>query len=300
MAADVVVDRALEAIARTRTRGMHLLGHFVGISGRPAPPGTARLTLDASYDQGIPVLAFAVFADLVVASAIRSRVAPGARLGTVTLSIQHRRVGTRGTVVGVGQAPPPLDGYGIAHGVFTVGEEVVGHAHASAAALPPPPGRTPRLLPWERDPLPAAPPVTPAELAPDEAGFLANVQEAERRATVAGTPVEDELVCFAWRATEPDRADGDLTIGPELSNRVGHLQGGALYAAAARAADRALGEGGWDLAEGTYQFLRPGDGRILSAQATVLRRGRSTAFVQVHLSVDGAAVGAGLFAFRAR
>lgn len=301
--------RALAAIAGTRTRGMHFLGHFVGITGRPAPAGTARLTLAApagpagtdGRERQLPLLAFSVFADLVLMSSIRSHVGAGARLGTVTLSIQHRRATVPGLpVLGVAQAPAPADGYGIAAGTFTCGGEVVGQAHASAMALPAPPGRTPQLLPWERDPLPPAPAPLPGDLEPDEALFLANVQKAQARAASAGTPVEDELLEFTWAPSHPEGVHGELAIGPELSNRVGHLQGGALYAVAARAAARALAGGNWDLAEGTYQFLRPGEGQVLTATASALRRGRSLAFVQARLSVDGVLIGAGSFAFRAR
>jgi acyl-coenzyme A thioesterase PaaI-like protein len=142
--------------------------------------------------------------------------------------------------------------------------------------------------------------VAPDGLEPHEAQFLANVQAAHARAAAAGTAVEDELVHLAWQRSEPGRARGGLTIGPELGNRVGHLQGGALYSVAARAAGHALAEARWQLAEGSYQFLRPGEGRVLDAEATVLRGGRATAFVQARLAVDGKAVGAGLFTFRSR
>jgi acyl-coenzyme A thioesterase PaaI-like protein len=306
VAEHLIEDRALQAIAMTRTRGMHPLGHFVGISGRPSPTGTVRLTLSAMQDSeggqagAVPLLAFCVFADLVVGSAIRSHIGPGARLGTVMLSLQHRRVNVHGDVRGSGYAPPPQNAYGTAHAVCTIGDEVVGHAQASAAALPAPPGRTPPLLPWERDVLPEVPELTRADLRPDEAQFLTNVQAASARAAVSGSSVQDELLDFVWEPEAPDGDCGVLTIGPELSNRVGHIQGGVLYAAGARAAGRTLGEGRWELAEGSYQFHRPAEGRSLAARTTVLRRGRSTAFVQVHLSVDTVSVGTGLFVFRAR
>jgi acyl-coenzyme A thioesterase PaaI-like protein len=306
MSGNGVEARALEAIARTRTFGMHLLGHFVGVSGPPSPAGGVRLTLARSggsveaATRATPLLAFCVFADLVVGSAIRSNLEAGVRLGTVTLSIQHRRLDVHGEVTGVGSAPPPQDGYGTAQAVYTVGDEVVGLAQGSAASLPAPSGRMPTLLPWERDRLPEVPRLMPADLEPHEALFLANVRAADRRAAVAGTSVEDELLHLLWQPAEPGTATGEVTIGPELGNRVGHVQGGALYTAAARAAGQALGVEGWHLGEGSYQFLRPAEGRTLGARATVLRRGRSMAFVQAHTEVDGVAVGTGLFAFRAR
>src|SRR5262249_21953832 len=146
--------------------------------------------------------------------------------------------------------------------------------------------------------------LAPDQLEPDEAQFLANVRQAQRRAETAGTSVEDELIDFAWRQPDAGSADGgpdavgQLTIGPELGNRVGHLQGGALYAPAARAAHHGLGEDGWRLAAGTYQFLRPGEGELLIARATILRRGRAVAFARTQLDVDRTTIGSGQYVFR--
>jgi acyl-coenzyme A thioesterase PaaI-like protein len=156
-----------------------------------------------------------------------------------------------------------------------------------------------QLLPWEIETLPPVPSLTPDELEPAEAQFLATVRAAHARAQAAGTAVEDELLHFTWHPSNPDRAHGELTIGPELGNRVGHLQGGALYATGARVASQALDDGGWALAEGSYQFLRPGDGHRLIVRAEVLRRGRTVAFVQAYLSVDEVLIGAGMYTFRA-
>jgi acyl-coenzyme A thioesterase PaaI-like protein len=279
---------------------MHFLGHFVGISGRPTPVGTVTLTLPAPVARvgPIPLLSYCAFADLTLMSAIRSHVGRGARLGTVTLSIQHPRTRARGPILGVSRAPAPYGAYGVTQAVFTIGGEVIGHAQASASALPAPAGRTLQLLPWELDCLPSVPTLTPAELDANELQILTAVQAASRRARAAGTAVEDELLHFAWQPSDADQSTGELTIGPELGNRVGQLQGGALYAAGARAAEHALGNGDWVLGEGAYQFLRPGDGRRLTARAGVLRRGRSVAFAQAHLSVDDVPIGAGLYTFR--
>ena len=91
-----------------------------------------------------------------------------------------------------------------------------------------------------------------------------------------------------------------------MTNRVGHLQGGALYGIGLAAAARAVGslDGSADRsaalvpADGSWQFLAPGDGEALVAEAVVRRAGRRTAFASVTLTVDGRDVGAGQFAFR--
>ena len=121
---------------------------------------------------------------------------------------------------------------------------------------------------------------------------------AGQRARERGTSISEELLHFRWEDAPEWHASGELTNGPELANRVGHIQGGALYGAAASAAARALGAPLDTLVDGHYQFLRVADGALLRGEARVLRRGRLAAFVESRLSVDGKAVGFGLFSFR--
>jgi acyl-coenzyme A thioesterase PaaI-like protein len=153
-------------------------------------------------------------------------------------------------------------------------------------------------MPWEfEDPPPI---VIPAEgdLDESEAAAVAATRAAGERAAARGTSVSEEILAFAWGEASEGHALGELRVGPELTNRVGHIQGGALYGAAMMAAARALGPSTPRLVDGHYQFLRPADGASLAAEAVVLRRGRGAAFVQSRLSVDATLVGAGLFAFR--
>ena len=82
-----------------------------------------------------------------------------------------------------------------------------------------------------------------------------------------------------------------------MTNRVGHVQGGALYGIALAAAAHAVGPG-MEVAEGHYQFVRPADGERIVVDGAVLRRGRSAAFAEATLTVEGRRVGATRFAFR--
>jgi acyl-coenzyme A thioesterase PaaI-like protein len=292
------VRRAIQAAAKTRVQGMHLLGHFIGMTGRPAPLGTARLTIwEPVGDVPVPLLSYCPFVDMTLMSAIRSHFGAGRRLGTVTLSVQHPTQPVRGAVIGVAQASAPVGPHGSASGEFLVGGEVIGRAVASANAIDPPPGRVPALLPWEREPLPSPAELTRAELDAFELQFVAAVEQAVERALVNGTSVEDELIDFAWEPSAVGIAVGELAIGSQLANRVRQLQGGAVYAAGARAALQAVGQG-WALSDGHYQFLRPGEGERLRAEARVLRTGRAVAYTETKLSVDGVLVGAGLYTFR--
>jgi acyl-coenzyme A thioesterase PaaI-like protein len=174
----------------------------------------------------------------------------------------------------------------------------IGYAHGWFAALPPPPGWVSRPLPWEFAELPPVSVPTLADLDAPEASAVESALAAGRRARERGTSISEELLHFQWDVEEDGHAAGALKNGPELANRVGHIQGGALYGAAAIVAAKALGVPLTHLVDGHYQFLRIADGALLHGEATVLRRGRLASFVEATLSVDGKAVGHGLFSFR--
>jgi len=304
---------AIAAVARTRAHGMHYFGQILGIRPRPADGGPTgpELAPDCSVTPGaVPPVALAALADLAMGSAVRTAVGDGRRLGTVTMALHH--------IAAVVIAPVSS----AAHLVWI--DEDQRHALARVdcidargvlvaagqgwfTSLPAPTGVPLRPLPWEFDELPAVPPVAADELEHREQAAVEATRRAAGRARTRGTSVSEELTALDWDATAPEgTARGSLRIGPEMTNRVGHLQGGALYGIGLAAAARAVGslDGSADRsaalvpADGSWQFLAPGDGEALVAEAVVRRAGRRTAFASVTLTVDGRDVGAGQFAFR--
>ncbi|MCC6174240.1 MAG: hypothetical protein IT305_02955 [Chloroflexi bacterium] len=303
---DPILVRALRAVGRTRALGLHFYGHFIGM-GLPgddhATNGAARLSLEGEPDgvgaAHVSPVAVATLADLALGAAVRSLVAPGARLGTATLAIQHPDVPIRGPVFAeAGAHPVAGDQKNVRCSLVTPTGRIVGYAQGWFAALPSPHGRPLGLMPWERrETVPVAVPAL-ADLDEREAAAVAAARAAGERAQRRGTAVSEEMLHFEWQPSDGGRSHGTLAIGPEIGNRVGHIQGGALYGAAALAATRALGVPSLALVDGAYQFLRPADGATLIGEGTVLRRGRSAAFVEARLSVDERLVGTGLFSFR--
>ena len=305
--ADPVLERALLAVGRTRALGLHFYGNFVGIGGSPAGLGTSRLSTDGEPPgigaPGVSAVALATVADLAIGSAIRSHLEIGARMATATLSIQHPIHPVDGPVLGLGDAEAATGEQQSGRAVLVdpTGRPV-GYAQGWFAALPPPPGWVQRPLPWEHKTLPSVSVPTHDDLDEAESAAVASALAAGERARERGTSISEELLNFRWDAAVEEvadgRASGDLKNGPELANRVGHIQGGALYGAAAIVAAKALGVPLTHLVDGHYQFLRIADGALLHGEATVLRRGRLASFVEAQLSVDGKAVGYGLFSFR--
>ena len=299
---DAVLERALAAVGRTRALGMHFYGHFIGITGDVPADGRARLRLAGEPDgvgaAAVSPVALATVADLALGAAIRSRLEPGARLGTVTLSVHHPGSPVPGPLEAVATALEVVASHGTVRCSIVAAGRAVAQAQGWFAALPPPPGAELRPLPWERAEPPQIDVPSPSELDEQEATAVAAARAAGPRAGGRGTAVSQEILALAWDAPPAGRSRGTLRIGPELANRVGHIQGGALYGAAALAAAQALDAPGAVLADGHYQFLRPADGSILTAEGNAVRRGRSVAFVEAGLHVDDALVGVGLFSFR--
>jgi acyl-coenzyme A thioesterase PaaI-like protein len=300
---------AIAAVARVRAQGMHFYGQILGITPVSTGGGlrSPHLVPDPAVVPGqVPPVALAAVADLGMGSAVRAAVGPGRRLGTVTMTLHHLAPVVTAPVVPVASVAwlDEDQRNAVARVDCTdASGRLVAAGQAWFMALPVPEGARMRLLPWERDDLRAPAALTVDDLDPDERAAVDATLRAAERARTHGTSVAEELTALSWDAGAPEgTARGALRIGPELGNRVGHVQGGALYgmglAAAARAA-RATGAA-LDPAEGSWQFLRPGDGVDLRVEATVTRSGRSAAFAAVTLTVDGRAVGAGQFAFRPR
>jgi acyl-coenzyme A thioesterase PaaI-like protein len=281
---------------------MHFYGHFVGIAGGWAEGGRSHLRLEGEPagvgSPDVSTVALATLADLALGAAIRSWLDKGARLGTVTFTVQHPAAPVQGPLVADGRALFVADGRGAAQCSVSTPDGAVAQAQGWFSALPAPDGRALGVLPWERGEQSPVPPPSLDDLDEREARAVSAARAAGQRAAMHGTAVSHELLAFDWDAASDGRALGKLAIGPELSNRVGHLQGGVLYGAAAVAAARAAGLPPSAILDGHYQFLRPGDGECLTAEATVARRGRSVAFVESRLAVDGALIGLGLFTVR--
>lgn len=300
---DPILTRALLAVARTRALGLHFYGHFVGIGGGGAADGRSELTVDGEPfgfgASGVSPVALATVADLAVGGAIRSHLERGARLATATLTVQHPAGSVAGPVTALGEAEDqPVEQRSGRCLLIGPNGESIGHAQGWFAALPPPTGWVQRPMPWEYDDLP---PITiPAltELTGEERRAVVAAQAAAERARARGTSISEELLHFRWQPSTEDHARGELTNGPELANRVGHIQGGAMYGAAAIVAAQALGVALSRLIEGQYQFMRPADGATLLGEGRVLRRGRLASFAEAHLTIDAKLVGIGLFSFR--
>ena len=77
-------------------------------------------------------------------------------------------------------------------------------------------------------------------------------------------------------------ASSRIAIGPHLSNRVGHVQGGILFGIAANTARAAVPEG-MMLSNASAWYISPGRGKTLSVRSRVVHAGRSMAVMRTEI-----------------
>lgn len=296
--------RALEAVARTRAVGPHFFGNFVGISGRGAVDGRASLSLDVEPGDRpggrISATALATVADLTMSAAIRNRLGPQNRLGTITLAVHHLEPDVRGPLCtdAVAQRVELDEERGFARcDVRDPAGTLVAAVEGWFTAMPLPSGQRLGPVPWELPEDTPVPPVDEAGLEPAERAAVDACTAAGERAAAAGTSVVDELLAATWSSPADGVVRGVLGVGGEHANRGGHVQGGVLYGFAALAAGRLVGAG-MHLAEGHLQFLRPAAGAAVVGEARLLRQGRRTAFAEVRLLDGDELVVTGSFTFQ--
>lgn len=296
--------RALAAVARSRAVGPHFFGNFVGISGRGAVDGRARLELDVEPGDGpggrISATALATVADLTMSAAIRNRLGPQNRLGTITLAVHHLEPEVTGPLHtdAVAERVELDEERGFARcTVRDPADRLVAAVEGWFTAMPLPAGQRLGPVPWELPEGTPVPPVDEADLTEAERAAVAACTAAGERAAAHGTSVVDELLAADWVGAGDGEVRGELRVGSEHANRGGHAQGGVLYGFAARAAARVV-DADLHLAEGHLQFLRPAAGATVVAEARLLRAGRRTAFTEVRLRDGDAVVVTGSFTFQ--
>lgn len=289
---DDIRERALRALGRNRVPGYNFAGLFLDLQCRRFEPGGVAFDLIAgphcTDEQDIVnPAAVSMFADTVLAAAIRAYVEPTQRTATLLLRYDFTGTPARGPLSAAGRS----DGFSFhtalpqamaTGGVFAGGAEVI-RMSGTWVSPPTPEGRTLAPLPWEsREPV-QYPTVSRAELDPLEKKVMRRVEQALRTAGPEG--FLHHLWSPAVRAT-PDGAASRIPLGLHLGNRVGHVQGGltmhiALATAVAAVPQHPLltGASAW--------YISPGQGKALTARSTLLQTGRNVAVVRTEVFATG-------------
>lgn len=287
---------ALGAAARSRALGLHFWGQLIGVTPLDTRPGHTRMRLvpestvlprDPRVDIPVDVTSLVTLADLCLGFAVRANAPRDRRLATTSLSFQQVSR-PQGSVTCHSEViwTSPDGGRSLVHAHLTDGaERPVAEAQAWFLTLPIPPDSSLTAMPWERRAT-AVPRLAEADLTEVERAAATAATSASERATANASPLARELLGLEWSESTGDRVVGSAEIGPHLANRIGDVQGGALFGIAATAASRLVGED-LVLADAGMQYLRPVRGTRLVVTATTVRRGRSVGFVDARIEVDG-------------
>lgn len=274
--------RVLRGIALNRAPGLHFPGNFLDISFDQVARERARLSIDPGpwcvrANGEIDLAALALLADFALAAPIRANLSRETRLATVSFHLQFTGALARGRLRAQGEFRGFLrkgaGRLGMSRVSVSGKEGIVCFGTGTFMALEPPKGialhPVPRRNKQAREPAKLA----EKDLSAQEMQILAR---ADAALSASGSFIER-----FWGASR-----GALRNGLHAGNRVGHAQGGILFAMAAGTAAAELGRG-WGLSSISASYLSPGEGRVLRARSRVIHRGGLTAVVRTAISGKG-------------
>ncbi|UQS25424.1 hypothetical protein L1857_22755 [Amycolatopsis thermalba] len=266
----------LPALALARATGAPVLACVAGLRHVSSEPFTLGFAPPAPQRLGL--VEVAMLADFALGGALRRRLGGTRPLPTLSLTLDltgSPGAGAR-TLAEVGEVAV-ADGVGTAAGVIRSGNHVLGHCGAAFAV---PSSGSQAELPWDRP--------DPPELRSGGLGELTAAERAlvttARRADETGRSWCDQVIS---EATADEHGTSVLMPTEVMTNRAGAVQGGVLFAAAARCGAPRDGTRA-RLVSGTMRFLAG----TSAAQPVVLEPAvehttRRTVFTQVRLLQDG-------------
>lgn len=286
--------RVLRAIAANRTAGLHFPGHFLAIEWEAASAGTAEgLVADGPHfrnrEGAMGMAVLGIFADNLLAAAVRTGTPPGVRLGTIYLHLQFTGAPATGDINGTSRLLCLREGatlqQSLTSGTLYAQGRPICHLGGEFVLLDPPSGVVLGPLPWERTGPPPVVPVDIGRLDPHEDGILDACDAALAKASPRASFIE-----HFWGGAPRRTARGAsnrVVIGPHIGNRVGHVQGGIMLGLAARTADAAA-PAAMMMSNLSAWYVSPGRGDHLQIRSSVLHAGRTTAVVRTEIKTgDG-------------
>lgn len=293
--AAAIRERVLAGIAGNRIPGLHFPGYFLDMAlprfdgeGVEMAAHHGPHTCGSSGALDLAVLCF--LADTALATATRNHVPPGARLATLHLQIQFTGLAADGEVRARAHALGRHAGTAVRQllstATLTTAAGVLARASGEFAALDPPPGVALAPLPWQLDRLPEVARLAPRDLDAHERPILRACTAALAKTARGGAFVE-----HFWGGVPLRSAHGARTrcaIGPHLTNRVGHVQGGISVGMAARAACAAVSPH-MQLSNVAAWYISPGRGKALAVRSRIVHAGRTIAVVRTEVKTDSGA-----------
>ncbi len=291
-----VQRRVLAALAGNRSPGFHFPGYFLDVSW----PNIGKQSIEQAMSAGahcadahgnVHPAAVGVMVDGALAMATRLMIEKGARMATVHLDIQFTGVAPRGAL----RMESVFEGFfagdavrqALSRGVLTSDGEAVCYASGQFVLLPAPVGVQLAPLPWQLDDE-VKPPLDPRELDAKERAVARAAQTA-----AAAHDAQHTFIERFWNIMPRTTATGAtcrVKIGPQIGNRVGHVQGGILIGLAQATAAAAVPQHP-AISNISAWYISPGQGKALSIRSKVIHAGRSFAVVRTEVkNADGTRV----------
>jgi acyl-coenzyme A thioesterase PaaI-like protein len=286
-------SRVLNAIAANRNPGFHFIGHFLDVEWQKVTGAAARAVLpDGPHcrdAQGaVDLVVLGILADHVLAASVRTGAPPGARLGTIHLQAQFTGAAIIGDLCAesrlLGRSEGATLQQSLSAATIHAHDTPICHASGAYALLDPPPGITLGPLPWERAQTPPPVPVDIGTLDLHERAILSTCDAALKKASPQASFIQ-----HFWGGMPRRTAHGAsncVTIGPQIANRVGHVQGGILFGLAATNASAAAPTA-MMLSSMSVLYISPGRGATLRIRSRLLHAGRTLAVVRTEIKNAG-------------
>lgn len=291
--AEHIRKQALRALSSNRAPGFQFAGYFLGFKCKRfetdgveffIKPSPQCVDADGNYSR----VAVLYAADMTLAGANRVFLDPNVRTATLMLRVEFTGEPARGTLEvsgrGSGFSPRTALPESVCAGrVISEGREVL-RMSGTWVSPPAPKGMAMYGLPWEGgqdgDELPL---LSARELEAAEKANMRRIMRAVREAQHGDLLA---TLCNPVVRHTRDGAVGRLPVGMHIGNRVGHVQGGFLLNAALVTAEAAVPEHPLTTGASAW-YISPGQGKAISARATVLQKGRNVAVVRTELYAAG-------------
>lgn len=297
MADTTIRGRVVSGLSANRLPGFHFPGYFLGLEWpRLGTDDLEETMADGPHcraaDGSIAITAFCVLLDTALASAPRLKIRRGVRQATVHLHAQFTGHPIRGKL----SAKARFEGFStcgtvreaLSSASIDAGSRLICRALGTFVVLPPPPGVKLAPMPWQRKGGERVVRLPGEELRSDERAILSACDAALRQADDHRAFIE-----HFWSALPKPTTNGarcQIAIGPQHSNRVGHVQGGLLLGLAGATAQAAAPRHPRVSAISAW-FISPGRGPSLKIRSQRFHEGRSFAGIRTEIrNSDGSRV----------
>ena len=284
----------LAALARDRTPGWSFTGHFQNVAWPRIDANSMTVTMPVGPQctdakGNVELAALLVLFDAALASPTRIALAAGTRMATTQLSVQFTAAKVKGApsvetvfegATGDGALRQRLSRAALSHE-----GRLVMTGHGAFVQLPPPPDAGVMApLPWQRTDLAEPDLLEVNQLDARESAVLDACDAA-----LANASEQTSFLRHFWGILPRPVAAGaecHLRIGPQLANRVGHVQGGILLGIAAETARVAVPRHSV-FSNISAWFLSPGRDAHLECRASIVHEGRSFAVIRSEITGAG-------------